>query len=83
MQINLDFSAPSIIPEEKKDTLISFRVGETFKAQLSDMAKVRGLSSLSDLVALYVIRKYSEDYERLLTLSHQETIPIRDLMAQR
>jgi len=83
MQINLDFSAPSIIPEEKKDNLISFRVGDKFKTELSDMAKAKGFNSLSDLVMQYVIDQYSEDYRLLLHLSHKETIPVRELMAKR
>ena len=82
-QMKLDLlSSVKQIPDEKKDSLISFRVGEKFKADLTDIAKAKGLDSLSDLVAEYVIEKYSEDYKSLLLLKLKERKTVREIMAQ-
>lgn len=83
-QITLDLTSNPRPPidNEKKDTLISFRVGEKFKADLSDMAQAKGLDSLSDLIAEYVIEKYSEDYKTLLLLKLKERKTVREMLAQ-
>jgi hypothetical protein len=83
-QIKLDLlsTVKTPIEDEKKDSLVSFRIGEKFKADLSEMAKAKGLNSLSDLVAEYVIEKYSEDYKSLLLLKLKERKTVREIMAQ-
>lgn len=64
----------------KKDCLISFRVGEKFKNDLTDIAKAKGLNSLSDLVAEYVIEKYTQDYQTLLMIQLKELKTVRELL---
>jgi len=81
MQMNLDLVSRIKPPDEKKEHTLSFRAGDKFKADLTDMAKAKGLS-LSDLIAEYVIDRYSEDYRKLQYIVHKEHKTVRELMAQ-
>ena len=79
-QLNFDLVSRIKPPDEKKEFTLSFRAGEKFKDDLQEMASAKGLSSLSDLIAEYVIEKYSEDYRKLLLLKQKEHKTVRQLM---
>jgi hypothetical protein len=81
-QINLDLVSKITPPDEKKEFTLSFRAGEKFKNELQEMAAVKGLSSLSDLIAEYVIEQYSQDYRKLLHLKQKVHKTVGELMAQ-
>jgi predicted CopG family antitoxin len=78
----LAFPNLNVIPDEKKDHTISFRVGESFKDNLSNMAKAKGKDSISDLVAEYVIEKFTQDLGKLLLLQQEKRRQnVKDIMA--
>ena len=81
MQLKLDFSqAKSAIADEKREKLITFRTGEKFKKDLTDMAQAMRCD-VSALIFEYAIRGYLEDYKNVLLMQAHGEKRLRDLLA--
>ena len=81
MQYKLDFSKPkSAITDEKRDQTITFRTGEKFKKDLTDMAQAMRCD-VSALIFEYAIRGYLEDYKNVLLMQAHGEKRVRDLLA--
>jgi hypothetical protein len=78
-QVNLDFSEPKFIDEEKKTEMISFRSGEKFKTDLLVISRAKNID-LSVLIHEYVIKGYLEDYKNLLLLQANGNKTVKDLL---
>lgn len=69
-QLAFDLSSKiSVVEDEKKDQLISFRVGESFKKDLERIAKAKRCHSLSALIEEYVIECFTEDLKKILLIN--------------
>ena len=79
-QIKLDFTAPKFIDDEKKDQLISFRVGENLKTDLELIMKAKGVETLSKLCQEYVIAGFLSDYKTLLLLQANGSTTLKELL---
>lgn len=80
-QLTFDLSSKvSVIEDEKKDQLISFRVGPAFKADLERIVKARHLSSLSALVEEYVIDRFTDDLKQLLLQNAKRKCTLEELL---
>lgn len=81
-QISLDFSHPYLpIDDEKKQALLSFRVGEKFKADLETVCAAKGIG-FSELLQEYVIKGFLEDYKTILLIQSKGKATLRDLLKQ-
>lgn len=79
-QIKLDWTNPrSPIEEEKKQALVSFRVGEKFKSDLEVVCFAKGIG-LSELLQEYAIKGFLEDYKTILLIQSKGRIEVRDLL---
>jgi len=78
MQLKLDFSKPLPLKDEKRDKLITFRTGEKFKKDLTDMAQAKGVD-VSALIFEYAIQGYTEDYKNVLLMQVHGDKRLRDL----
>jgi hypothetical protein len=80
--MRLDFSRPySPIEDEKKQSLISFRIGEKFKADLESVCKAKGVG-MSELLHEYAVRGFLEDYKTVLLLQSRGKATLRDLLSR-
>jgi len=78
--MTLDFSRPySPIEDEKRQSLISLRVGEKFKADLESICKAKGVG-MSELLHEYAVRGFLEDYKTVLLLQSRGKATLRDLL---
>lgn len=81
-QLKIDFSAPKIpVEDEKKTELISFRVGEKFKADLDVIAKAKNID-LSKLCQEYMLKGFMEDYKTILLIEFNGNRTLRDFLAK-
>ena len=72
-----------LIDDEKKDQLISFRVGEHFREDLELVMKAKGIDTISKLCLEYVIDGFTEDFKSLLLLQANKKITLRELLSRR
>lgn len=81
-QIGLDFRTPHIpIEDEKKQALISFRIGEKFKSDLESVCKAKGVG-LSELIQEYAIKGFLEDYKTILLIQSNGKYSLKELLKQ-
>lgn len=79
-QIKLDWSNPRTpIEEEKKQSLISFRVGEKFKSDLEAVCAAKGIV-MSELLQEYTIKGFLDDYKTILLIQSRGRMELRDLL---
>ena len=78
-QLKLDFSQRLVIDDEKKTELISFRMGDKFKSDLSSVALAKGID-LSVLVHEYCIKGFLEDYKNILLLQMNGRKTVKELL---
>ena len=79
-QIKLDWTNPrSPVEEEKKQALISFRVGEKFKSDLEAVCIAKGIG-ISELLQEYTIKGFLEDYKTILLIQSKGRVELRDLL---
>jgi hypothetical protein len=82
-QLRIDFSTPKfLIDDEKKDQLISFRVGEKLKTDLELIMKAKGVDTLSKLCQEYVIAGFLSDYKSLLLIQANGSTTLQELLRQ-
>lgn len=67
-QLQLDFSRPRFLEDEKKSELVSFRIGRKLKDELEAILRIKKVDSLSELCLEYIIKGYLEDYKQVLLL---------------
>jgi hypothetical protein len=79
MQLNLDFSKPISIPEERRDQTITFRTGIKFKDDLSALAIAKGVD-VSALIFEYAIQGYLSDYKNILLMQVHGDRPLREML---
>jgi len=78
--MNLDFSKPHLpIEDEKKQALLSFRVGEKFKSDLESICKAKGVG-MSELLFEYSIKGFLDDYKTILLIQNNGRATLRDLL---
>lgn len=81
-QFSLDFSKPYLpIEDEKKQALISFRVGEKFKSDLEAVCSAKGIG-MSELLQEYAIKGFLEDYKTILLIQSNHKTTLRELLKQ-
>ena len=81
-QLKIDFSNPNLpIDDEKKQALLSFRVGEKFKSDLEAVCKAKGVG-MSELLQEYAIKGFLEDYKTILLIQSKGKATINDLLRQ-
>ncbi len=78
-QLKLDFSSRLVIDDEKKTELISFRMGDKFKTDLSSVALAKGID-LSVLIHEYCIKGFLEDYKNILLLQMNSRKTVKELL---
>jgi hypothetical protein len=79
-QINLDFSRPHLpIEDEKKSALISFRVGEKFKADLEAVCTAKNVG-MSELLYEYSVNGFLDDYKTILLIQSSGKSTLRELL---
>ena len=79
-QIKLDWTNPRVpIEEEKKQALVSFRVGEKFKSDLEAVCIAKGVG-ISELLQEYAIKGFLEDYKTILLIQNKGRMELRDLL---
>jgi len=79
-QLKIDFSAAhSLVENEKKTELISFRAGEKFKTDLQAIATAKKID-LSSLIYEYAIKGFIEDYKNILLLQLNGEKTIQELL---
>jgi len=79
-QINLDFTHPRLpIEDEKKQALISFRVGDKFKSDLEAVCTAKGVG-MSELLYEYAIKGFLDDYKTILLIQNNGKLTLRDLL---
>jgi len=83
-QIRIDFSTPKIIDvdTEKKDQLVSFRIGEKMKSDLEMIMRAKGIDTISKLCHEYVIAGFLEDYKSLLLIQANGTSTLKELLSR-
>ena len=82
MQLTLDFSRPYVpIDDEKKQALISFRVGEKFKSDLEAVCSAKGVG-MSELLQEYAIKGFLDDYKNILLIQSKGKVTLHDLLRQ-
>ncbi len=81
-QLKLDFSRPiTLLEDEKKTELISFRTGSRFKEDLCAIARAKGID-LAVLIHEYAIDGYLEDYKKILLLQMDGKKTVRELLSK-
>ncbi len=79
-QLKFDFSpATSLLSDEKKTELISFRTGEKFKSDLNLIARAKRID-LAVLIHEYAIKGYLDDYKNLLLCQMNEKKTVKELL---
>jgi hypothetical protein len=80
VQVKLDWANPRTpIEEEKKQALVSFRVGEKFKSDLEAVCIAKGVG-ISELLQEYAIKGFLEDYKTILLIQSKGRMELRDLL---
>jgi len=77
-----DFSQIRVIPDEKKEKNISFKVGEKFKEDLEFIARAKRIT-IAALCFEYCVKGYVEDYGRVQMCQNRSGKTLRELMARK
>lgn len=79
-QFSFDFTRPVMpIEDEKKQALLSFRVGEKFKADLEAVCRAKGIG-MSELLYEYAIHGFLEDYKTILMIQTRGKSTLQDIL---
>ena len=79
-QVTIDFSHPRLpIEDEKKEALLSFRIGEKFKSDLEAVCTAKGVV-MSELLQEYTIKGFLDDYKTILLVQSKGRLELRDLL---